>query len=264
MQRYTGFQRIRLISCPQNDVISFPSPPDLGARNARSIDSPKWPWQQWNARPKKLQKKLQMWWQWTEQKTLTDSFERKKRKSLKSKCNRFNIHISEKCVQINMYKYMWYQSQEQPDIKVLFNNLGSVRLSEMSKYYVKQIYIIIHGYTLTCHPCSPAQHIRLGVPPKCPRGHDVKQNWLPVHDASEFEQVWALHVGVSKNRCTPKWMMKIMENPIKMDDLGVPLFLETPMYTEVFLSDQSTFSLQRVSVTVWDTTWAESMSRIQT
>ena len=28
----------------------------------------------------------------------------------------------------------------------------------------------------------------------------------------------------------PKWMVKIMENPIKMDDLGgPPLFLETPI-----------------------------------
>ena len=27
----------------------------------------------------------------------------------------------------------------------------------------------------------------------------------------------------------------IMENPIKMDDMGVPLFLETPIYTYVFL-----------------------------
>ena len=27
----------------------------------------------------------------------------------------------------------------------------------------------------------------------------------------------------------PKWMVKIMENPVKMDDLGVPLFLETPI-----------------------------------
>ena len=26
-------------------------------------------------------------------------------------------------------------------------------------------------------------------------------------------------------------MVKIRENPIKMDDLGVPLFLETPLYT---------------------------------
>ena len=35
----------------------------------------------------------------------------------------------------------------------------------------------------------------------------------------------------SKNRGgPPKWMVKIMENPIKMDDLGVPLFSETPMY----------------------------------
>ena len=25
-------------------------------------------------------------------------------------------------------------------------------------------------------------------------------------------------------------MVKIMENPIKMDDLGIPLFLETPIY----------------------------------
>ena len=37
---------------------------------------------------------------------------------------------------------------------------------------------------------------------------------------------------VSKNRggFPPKWMVKIMENPIKMADLGVPLFLETPIY----------------------------------
>ena len=36
----------------------------------------------------------------------------------------------------------------------------------------------------------------------------------------------------SKNRgiLPPKWMVKIMENPIKMDDLEVPLFLETPIY----------------------------------
>ena len=38
-----------------------------------------------------------------------------------------------------------------------------------------------------------------------------------------------LYMGVSKNRGTPKWMVKIMEHPIKMDDLGVPLFLETPI-----------------------------------
>ena len=42
------------------------------------------------------------------------------------------------------------------------------------------------------------------------------------------------HMGVSKNRGTPKWMVKIMENPIKMDDLGVPLFLETPISPAVW------------------------------
>ena len=37
-------------------------------------------------------------------------------------------------------------------------------------------------------------------------------------------------MGVEPNRGgPPKWMGKIMETPIKMDDLGVPLILETPM-----------------------------------
>ena len=37
-------------------------------------------------------------------------------------------------------------------------------------------------------------------------------------------------MGVSKNRGTPNWMVKIMETPIKMDDLVVPPFEETPIY----------------------------------
>ena len=37
-----------------------------------------------------------------------------------------------------------------------------------------------------------------------------------------------IYKGVSKNRGTPKWMVKIMENPTEMDDFGVSLFLETP------------------------------------
>ena len=37
-----------------------------------------------------------------------------------------------------------------------------------------------------------------------------------------------MDMGVSKNRGTPRWMV-YMENPIKMDDLGVPLFLEIPI-----------------------------------
>ena len=47
-----------------------------------------------------------------------------------------------------------------------------------------------------------------------------------------LQQLWWINGGVSNKRGgPPKWMVKIMENPIKMDDLGVPLFLETPMET---------------------------------
>ena len=41
-------------------------------------------------------------------------------------------------------------------------------------------------------------------------------------------------MDVSKNRGTPKWMVYNGKNPIKIDDLGVPLLLETPIY--IFIS----------------------------
>ena len=53
---------------------------------------------------------------------------------------------------------------------------------------------------------------------------------------SSFPKPPQVDMGVSNNRDTrdtPKWMVKTMENPIKMDDLGVPLFSETSMYTIV-------------------------------
>ena len=45
-------------------------------------------------------------------------------------------------------------------------------------------------------------------------------------DKSHLEILRIFVVGVSNNRGSPKWMVKIMENPIKMDDLGVfpPIF----------------------------------------
>ena len=52
-----------------------------------------------------------------------------------------------------------------------------------------------------------------------------------------------IDMGVSKNRGTPKWMV-YMENPIKMDDLGVPPFSETPICngSSKVLADSGRFS----------------------
>ena len=70
------------------------------------------------------------------------------------------------------------------------------------------------------HPCSALEpgSSRYGGKGR-DGGRDVSQ---------EVKARWVVEMGVSKNRGTPKWMVKKMENPIKMDDLGVPLFSETP------------------------------------
>ena len=80
-------------------------------------------------------------------------------------------------------------------------------------------------------PYVPAMTGRHGDSSKwVPHGQDNSELFSMSNCFSHMENVWVispLHMGVSKNRGTPKWMVKIMENPIKMDDLGVPLFLET-------------------------------------
>ena len=44
---------------------------------------------------------------------------------------------------------------------------------------------------------------------------------VPNLGEKKYNPIWEIY--------TPKWMV-YSENPIKIDDLGVPLFLETPIY----------------------------------
>ena len=44
-----------------------------------------------------------------------------------------------------------------------------------------------------------------------------------------------IYVGFHKRGYRNSWMVYFRENPTKMDDLGVPLFLETPIYTYIYI-----------------------------
>ena len=53
---------------------------------------------------------------------------------------------------------------------------------------------------------------------------------LPL-DKVDVRVFWVGASQIINQYGTPKWMVKITENPIKMDDLGgPPLFLETPIW----------------------------------
>ena len=65
------------------------------------------------------------------------------------------------------------------------------------------------------------------------------------HDQVSNDTPWAntinsIYMGASKNNGTPKWMV-YNGNPIKMDDLGVPLFLEIPIYIYIYFQLYSYF-----------------------
>ena len=84
---------------------------------------------------------------------------------------------------------------------------------------------------ILCQKYSPFDS-RLHVDYRCPTFQVSQSYWQLKNGKTSLQDV-----GVSKNNA-PKWMVKIMENPLKMDDLGVPLFLETPMYSYKWFSKE--------------------------
>ena len=65
------------------------------------------------------------------------------------------------------------------------------------------------------------------MPPVLPRCY---QSYRTLWSLSMSVHVWSdVGIwGVSINEEPPKWMVSFMENPVQVDDLGVPLFQEPP------------------------------------
>ena len=86
----------------------------------------------------------------------------------------------------------------------------------------------MNALSKTCPSCSPQLPPALDAIPDAapPQPLLFFPRKAPVANHDLTKKLPNKNLGVSNNRGTPKWMVKIMENPIKMDDLGVPLFLE--------------------------------------
>ena len=64
-------------------------------------------------------------------------------------------------------------------------------------------------------------------------------------------------MDVSKNRGTPKWMVKIREHPIRIDDLGIPLFLVQHPYVKFLPKIGSGFNFGALNGTHFTTIISE-------
>ena len=88
----------------------------------------------------------------------------------------------------------------------------------------------LHGFLVGWISCTP----------RSPTNQFDNKKWIPdprlcwrveiLGGAWNQPKTEKCYMGVSKNSGTPKWMVKIRENPIRIDDLGgKPLFWETPI-----------------------------------
>ena len=96
------------------------------------------------------------------------------------------------------------------------NDAYPKRKRSSSKETIFRCYVTVVSETKMAIPCSKGS---------------IDLQYRSICQAVIFTQ--RVDMGVSKNRGTPKWMI-YMEIPIKMDDLGVQPFSETPIWVDHF------------------------------
>ena len=86
-------------------------------------------------------------------------------------------------------------------------------------------------------PLGPNGHT-LGSPnDPCTIGsHPRKVGFQSLQESSEKAGIWVLNQKIGVGPTPQNGWLKLMENPLKIDNLGVPLFLETPICISIILS----------------------------
>ena len=150
-------------------------------------------------------------------------------------------------IQLYHFGTLWCVRTEYPDngASIL---LSSVAMQDMPLIFrtisENSMFILIYTYTMNTynhlHTCIYiiSMHIQYALSAwtillwhvtddKGSKFHFVNAPGLTFTRSAE-SRVLSIWVFPTIGGKPPKWMVYFMENPIKMDDLGVPLFLETP------------------------------------
>ena len=103
-----------------------------------------------------------------------------------------------------------------PTIMGVSKNGGTPKNTPKWSFLVKKTIVVVYHHFRK----PPYESITRPSPYLYPRRSEESALLEDRQSLHDLHQAKAANMGVSKNRDTPKWMVKIMENLIKMDDLG--------------------------------------------
>ena len=142
------------------------------------------------------------------------------------------MHVNiDMCMYINklyMYIYIYLYLNDSTCIYIIIY----IHIHILSSFFICQSRFyawLLHVFRAVSRRNSPrALQLSISRAKPCMSSKMSRYDWLSWATCWQKDMQTHNDMGVSKNRGTPKWMV-YNGNPIRMDDLGIPPFSETPI-----------------------------------